>query len=94
MEFHEKEPFSQCSRQGEESLTQGHLSERTEKHKRKSTNGENCWKLMENSKIDKDLYYVFKNFKLIYSMQRNQGHGGSVVHAFSSSLNKANNAIT
>ena len=44
-------------------------------------------------KLDKDLFSTLHKFELIRFIQRNKGHRDSVVHEFSSSVNKVNKAV-
>ena len=45
------------------------------------------------NKVDKDLYCTLERLVLIRFIQRNQGHRYSVMHDFSSNVNKVNKAV-
>ena len=45
------------------------------------------------NKLDKDLYCTLEREVLIRLLQRNQGHRDSIMHEFSSSVNKVNKAV-
>ena len=45
------------------------------------------------NKLDKDLYWTFHKFVLIRFIQRYQGNGDSVMHEFSSNVNKVSKAV-
>ena len=51
-------------------------------------------KMMNENKIDKDFSCIFQKFVLIRFIERSQGHRDSVMHEFSSSVDKAYKAIT
>ena len=45
------------------------------------------------NKLDKDFYCTLHKFVLIRFIQRNQGRRDSVMHEFSSNVNKVNKAV-